>query len=161
MHPYLKDFKSVYCLSFYNPTILIKFSISSLFIIYFMLASLTFNSLPLSGNTPYRSLPTTSIPDIANALAESPSVRIRVHYSEFRFPASLASSNFSIPCNLEFFDPFICLFSLASYLALAYDTIASIMSVFIRALENFSVTLNFSYGDPPKSDTLVVIFSLV
>lgn len=117
--PYLSDFKSTYCLSFYSPIILIKFSISSFYIIYLTDASLTFNSLPFKGNTPYLSLPTISIPAIANALAESPSVNINVQNSEFFFPASLASSNFSIPCNLAVFVPFNCLFSFASALALA------------------------------------------
>jgi len=44
-----------------------------------LLASLTFRNLPLKGNTPYLSLPTTSIPARASDLAESPSVRIIVH----------------------------------------------------------------------------------
>lgn len=35
------------------------------------------------------------------------------------------------------------------------------ISVLIKALENFSVTLNFSSLEPPKSDTFVVINSLV
>ena len=62
-------------------------------------ASLTFNNLPRSGNTPYLSLPTTPRPDTANVLAESPSVRINVQSSEFLVPASLASSNFGTPVN--------------------------------------------------------------
>lgn len=117
--PYLKDFRSLYYLSFYNPMIFIKFSISSFSIIYFADASRTFSNLPLNGNIPYLSLPTTSIPDMANDLAESPSVKINVHNSEFLLPASLASSNFSIPCNLDCLFPFRCLLNLASYFALA------------------------------------------
>lgn len=35
------------------------------------------------------------------------------------------------------------------------------ISVLIKALENFSVTLNFSSLEPPKSDTLVVMNSFV
>jgi len=62
-------------------------------------ASLTFNNLPRSGNTPYLSLPTTPRPDTANVLAESPSVRINVQSSEFLVPASLASSNLGTPVN--------------------------------------------------------------
>lgn len=57
---------------------------------------------------------------MAKALAESPSVNINVHNSEFFFPASLASSNFSIPCNLAVFVPFNYLFNFASAFALAY-----------------------------------------
>lgn len=83
-------------------------------------ASLTFNNFPFNGNTPYLSLPTISIPAIAKALAESPSVNINVQNSEFFFPASLASSNFSIPCNLLVFVPFNYLFNFASALAFAY-----------------------------------------
>ncbi len=48
-------------------------------------ASLTLRIFPLSGNTPYRSLPITPKPDTARDLAESPSVRIRVQ-SEECFP---------------------------------------------------------------------------
>lgn len=57
--------------------------------------------------------------------------------------------------------PFNYLFNLASALDLAYWNIVSIISIFINALENFSVTLNFSSSVPPKSVTLVVKFSLV
>ena len=60
-------------------------------------ASLTFNSLPRSGNTPYWSLPTTLKPLTASVLAESPSVRISVHCLEFLPPASLASSSLGMP----------------------------------------------------------------
>ena len=42
-------------------------------------ASLTLSNLPRKGNTPYRSRPTTLRPLTANVLAESPSVKIRVH----------------------------------------------------------------------------------
>ena len=64
-------------------------------------ASRTFSNLPLSGNTPYLSLPTTLRPAIAKDLAESPSVRIRVHSLECFVPASLASSSFGIPLSFE------------------------------------------------------------
>ena len=66
-------------------------------------ASLTFKILPLNGNTPYLSLPTTSIPDIANDFAESPSVIIRMQFSAFLVPASLASSNLGIPKSRHYF----------------------------------------------------------
>jgi hypothetical protein len=52
-----------------------------------LLASLTFKNLPLKGNTPNVSLPTTSIPARAKVFAESPSVRIIVHCSAFLVPA--------------------------------------------------------------------------
>ena len=58
-------------------------------------ASRTFSGFPFSGNTPYRSRPTTVRPAIANAAAESPSVRISVHSCAFFEPAKFASSNLS------------------------------------------------------------------
>lgn len=67
-------------------------------------ASRTFRSLPRSGNTPKWSLPTTLKPLTAKVLAESPSVRMRVHWLELRPPASLASSSLGIPRILLDFD---------------------------------------------------------
>jgi len=58
-------------------------------VIYLALASLTFNILPFNGKTPKLSLPTTSIPAMANDFAESPSVINNVHYSAFLPPASI------------------------------------------------------------------------
>lgn len=57
-------------------------------------ASLTFRIFPLSGNTPYRSRPITPKPDTARDLAESPSVRIRVH-SEECFPPTRQNEGYS------------------------------------------------------------------
>ena len=51
----------------------------------------------LRGNTPNLSRPATLMPAMTRDLAESPSVRIRVHCSELRPPASLASSSFVRP----------------------------------------------------------------
>jgi DNA topoisomerase-2 len=45
----------------------------------FLSSPLTFKILPFKGNTPYLSLPIILKPEIANALAESPSVKIKVH----------------------------------------------------------------------------------
>jgi len=132
-----------------------------LFIIYYTEASRTLSSLPLSGYTPYLSLPITSMAAITRDLALSPSVSMRVHYSEYFRPASFASSSFSMPNSLAVLTPFIFLFIFVFYLALAYDTMASSISVLRRALENFSVTLKRSLVSPPKSLTFVVIFSLV
>lgn len=53
---------------------------------------------------PYLSLPMEAIPDTAIVLAESPSVNMSVHSSDFAVPASLASSNLGIPCNFLCFD---------------------------------------------------------
>ena len=83
-----------------------------------MLASLTFKTLPLRGNTPYLSLPITDNPAIAIDLAESPSVNIRVHCSDFLVPAQFASSSLGIII-LFFFLPSVCLQSLFSFLELA------------------------------------------
>ncbi len=51
----------------------------------------------LRGKTPNWSRPATLMPAMTRDLAESPSVRIRVHCSELRPPASLASSSFVRP----------------------------------------------------------------
>ena len=88
-------------------------------IIYLFEASLTFKGLPFRGKTPNLSLPTISIPAIAKALAESPSVIINVHSEEFLDPASLASSNLLIPVSLVFFLPYSFLFILAYSFAYA------------------------------------------
>ena len=61
------------------------------------------------------SRPTMLRPLTARAFAESPSVRMRVHLSEFRVPALLASSSFGMPVIRErlapsfFFRSFDCL----------------------------------------------------
>ena len=60
-------------------------------------ASRTLRSLPLSGKTPYLSLPMIPRPATAKAFAESPSVKIKVQSPEFFVPASLASSNLGMP----------------------------------------------------------------
>lgn len=51
----------------------------------------------LSGKTPQWSWPTTLRPLMARDLAESPSVRIRVHMWLLRVPASLASDSLATP----------------------------------------------------------------
>jgi hypothetical protein len=58
--------------------------------------NLTFKSLPFKGKTPNRERPRIGNPEIANAFAESPSVRIRVHSLDFEVPAHSASSNLLI-----------------------------------------------------------------
>lgn len=67
-------------------------------------ASRVFNNFPRNGNTPYLSRPTTESPETASALAESPSVKIKVQSLEFLVPASLASSSLGIPLSLECLD---------------------------------------------------------
>ena len=54
-------------------------------------------NLPLKGNTPYLSRPTTPRPATAKVLAESPSVKINVQSDDHFVPASLASSSLGIP----------------------------------------------------------------
>jgi hypothetical protein len=56
---------------------------------------------------------------ITKDFALSPSVSIKVQNSEFFFPASLASSSFSIPLIFADFVPFNYLFNLAFYFAFA------------------------------------------
>mmetsp|Transcript_3117 Transcript_3117/g.7422 ORF Transcript_3117/g.7422 Transcript_3117/m.7422 type:complete len:262 (-) Transcript_3117:821-1606(-) len=97
MCPYRKLEVFVYCFLMSSPTIFIKFVSSALPVHWAKLASRTFSTLPRSGNTPYRSLPTTDNPATARDFAESPSVRIRVHSAECLPPASLASSSLGTP----------------------------------------------------------------
>mmetsp|Transcript_43530 Transcript_43530/g.68982 ORF Transcript_43530/g.68982 Transcript_43530/m.68982 type:complete len:217 (-) Transcript_43530:658-1308(-) len=59
------------------------------------LAPRTFNSFPFRGNTPKFSRPTVASPATARALAESPSVKIRVQLCPF-FPAFIASSSLAM-----------------------------------------------------------------
>jgi hypothetical protein len=59
------------------------------------------------------------MPAIAKLFALSPYVKIKVHFYEFLVPASLASSNFGIPTNLDFFCPPVIFASLLNYFALA------------------------------------------
>ena len=96
-----------------NPRIFLIFEISLFFKISLLFALLTFNNFPLSGNTPYAFLPTTERPAIAIDLAESPSVKIRVHSLDFFVPAQLASDNFSTLI-LPFFLPSVLAKSLFS-----------------------------------------------
>ena len=63
-----------------------------------------FSNFPLSGKTPYVSLPTTDRPDTAVALAESPSVKIMVQLGESFVPALFASSSFGM-ITLDVFFP--------------------------------------------------------
>lgn len=123
-----------------------------------MLASLTFKNLPLKGNTPNLSLPTTSIPANANDLAESPSVKIIVHYSAFLVPAKFASSSLGIPNNFDFFFPGPkVLANFASSLALATLTILSITPDVRISFKNLSLNTQVL----PKFVGLVVKVSLV
>lgn len=95
-----------------------------------------------------------SIDPMTKDLALSPSVNIKVHSSEFFLPASLASSNFSIPNSRADFAPLSYLFIFISNLAFACETIASIISVLRRSFINFSETENLSVLGPPNSEIL-------
>ena len=81
---------------------------------------------------------------MAKLLAESPSVKIKVHLSEFLVPAKLASSNFSIPNNLT--DFLVLLFNFfnafSSSLVLAYLKHLSIIPEFVICFKNFSLNSN-------------------
>ena len=67
----------------------------------------------------------TEIPAIASAFAESPSVRINVHFSAFLVPAQLASSSFGIPNNLVLLCPLRCCYIYAFSFAFAIVTMLS------------------------------------
>lgn len=69
------------------------------------------------------------LPAIASALAESPSVKISVQLSLLAVPASFASSSFGIPVIRCFLPPLSVLANFAFYLALACDTIYSMIPV--------------------------------
>ena len=107
--------------------------------------SLTFMSLPLRGNTPYRSLPTICRPLIARALAESPSVRISVHSQPFEVPARLASSSFGMPSRRCFFLPPVprALFSYAFCLASTLSITDSTIGLETSFLRKFSLSSHF------------------
>ena len=65
------------------------------------LASRTLRSLPRSGKTPKLSRPTTVRPATASALAESPSVRMRVQSLAYLVPALFASESLGSPVSLN------------------------------------------------------------
>mmetsp|Transcript_7476 Transcript_7476/g.15551 ORF Transcript_7476/g.15551 Transcript_7476/m.15551 type:complete len:207 (-) Transcript_7476:1324-1944(-) len=95
--PYRRDLISssdVYSLEKSRPTMVHRFLTSALALRTFLLVSRTLSTFPLSGNTPNSSLPTTSRPATARALAESPSVSTRVHLYPWSVPAQWASSSF-------------------------------------------------------------------
>lgn len=84
----------------------------------------------------------TSKPAIAKLLALSPSVRMRVHLSEFLVPASFASYNFGMPVILAFFAPPVILASFASSLLRASLKISSTTPVFKIYFIIFSVRVH-------------------
>jgi len=134
------------------------FWISAFSIICLLLASLTFSNLPFKGKTPNLSRPTISIPARAKLLAESPSVRIIVHYAALAVPASLASSSFGIPINFYFFLPGPrVLANFASSLALATLKIDSTIPDFKIAFKKGSVNSTLL----PKLTALVPKLSFV
>ena len=93
---------------------------------------------------------------MANALAESPSVRISVQSLLLADPAKLASSNLVIPTSLDFFEPPF-LLSSAFCLNLAQDKILSIIPLFSTFLRN----LSSNTAVEPNAEAFVVRFSLV
>ena len=94
--PYRSSFVPwVYVLSCCRPRIFLMLRISSLVCSCLAVASRTFNSFPLSGNTPKRSRFKIDNPEMANVLADRPSVRINVQSLLRAVPAILASSKFS------------------------------------------------------------------
>ena len=154
--PYLSDLTSLYFLLLSNPRIFLILTISVLALICFTFASRTLRTLPFRGNTPYLSLPTSDNPAIAIDFAESPSVRIRVHWSDFFVPAQLASSNFGTII-LFFFLPSVFFRSLLSFLELA-SRILSINSLFEQI---FLIYFADSNGLEPNLLCDVIHLSLV
>mmetsp|Transcript_6709 Transcript_6709/g.16658 ORF Transcript_6709/g.16658 Transcript_6709/m.16658 type:complete len:228 (+) Transcript_6709:1668-2351(+) len=124
--------------------------------IWSCVASRTLSNLPRRGNTPYLSRPTTERPLTASALAESPSVRIRVQSSEFFPPASLASSSLGIPVRRVFLAP-SCFLSSLLCLKEAQERIFSTMPEVIIFLMTPSDASNLD----PKLLARVLSVSLV
>jgi hypothetical protein len=126
--------------------------------IYLLGASRTFKNFPLRGKTPKWSLPTTSIPAKAKDFAESPSVKIIVHYSACLVPAKFASSSLGTPRSFAFFFPGPrVLANFASSLALATVTMLSITPDPITSFKNLSLRVQVE----PKLEGFVVRVSLV
>mmetsp|Transcript_25410 Transcript_25410/g.75653 ORF Transcript_25410/g.75653 Transcript_25410/m.75653 type:complete len:231 (+) Transcript_25410:2492-3184(+) len=123
-----------------RPQIFRRFWISMLPVTCLKFASRTFSTLPLSGKTPYLSRPTTLRPATARDLAESPSVRMRVHSCEFLPPASLASSSFGTPSTRCWFfvPPFSWRPRSTFCLALAQSRIMSTTPLFITPFRSRS-----------------------
>lgn len=80
---------------------------------------------------------------MASDFAESPSVKIKVQFSENLVPASLASSNFSISLILYLFPALIVFPNLLYSLTLACCTIYSTTPLFITFFINFSLNSHF------------------
>mmetsp|Transcript_2800 Transcript_2800/g.7255 ORF Transcript_2800/g.7255 Transcript_2800/m.7255 type:complete len:236 (-) Transcript_2800:562-1269(-) len=121
--------------------------------------SRTFSSLPRSGNTPYRSRPTTASPATARALALSPSVRMSVQSQPFLPPASFASSSFGMPSTRLPLPPVLAFLSIcAVILAWASEMTAETTSVFSTTS---SMKARLIAQVLPKLEALSVICSLV
>lgn len=101
--------------------------------------SFTFSGLPRKGNTPKLSRPTTANPHMANAFAESPSVKISVQWD--LVPAKFASSNFGIT-NLYPFFFLSCLDIFCPSLLLIEAIILSTIPVFSIYLIDFYEMVN-------------------
>mmetsp|Transcript_3264 Transcript_3264/g.4730 ORF Transcript_3264/g.4730 Transcript_3264/m.4730 type:complete len:354 (-) Transcript_3264:1160-2221(-) len=96
--PYRRLWVSAYTLLCCRPRICFSWLTSAFLAMAAGDAWRTLRSLPRSGKTPNVSRPTTDSPLTASALAESPSVRMRVHsLDRERCPAQLASSSFGMP----------------------------------------------------------------
>ena len=92
-------------------------------------------------------------------MAESPSVNINVHFSEFFVPAQFASSNFSIPNNLAVFFvlPFNFLKFFSSSRVFAYLKQRS--TIFV--LNTFLMKFSLNSKEEPKSEGFDVRVSFV
>ena len=93
----LRTFSAVYTVLRSIPRILTMFVSSSFFRTFASPSARGLRGFPLSGKTPKLSRPRTTIPATASVFAESPSVRMSVHWCDFDVPALFASSSFLIP----------------------------------------------------------------
>ena len=92
---------------------------------------------------------------MAKLLALSPYVKIKVHLSELRVPASFASSSLGMPVNFDFLAPPVILANLESYLCFASLYISSTIPVLRRSFMNFSLRSHF---DPNKDCFKVKVY---
>ena len=112
--------------------------VSSSFLLNFSwLMSFTLSILPLKGKTPHFSRPTTARPAIAEAAAESPSVKIRVASEDLAVPAHKASSSLGSPRKFLRLEPSVFLASFAD-LASRIDWASSRRPIFTKLSASFS-----------------------
>ena len=88
-----------------KPKIRFRLVISSFLAILVAISSRTFISFPFNGKTPIRLRSSEETPEMTEALAESPSVKINTASEDFLVPAYSAGEYLGIPRMVFFFLP--------------------------------------------------------